>query len=65
MLHWLLWEERIDRQFVAAHTTGFDALRAIVRDFPPRAAASVCGIAETDLIQAARWFALRGVPTPR
>ncbi|MCK7492674.1 MAG: hypothetical protein MZW92_14845 [Comamonadaceae bacterium] len=27
MLHVMLWEELIDRDYIAAHTEGFDALR--------------------------------------
>ncbi|MET0441059.1 MAG: molybdopterin-dependent oxidoreductase [Casimicrobiaceae bacterium] len=57
MLHLLLWDERIDRGFIAAHTSGFDDLKRIVREFTPRVTAEVCGIAEADLVQAARWFA--------
>jgi assimilatory nitrate reductase catalytic subunit len=57
MLHLVLWDERTDREFIAAHTSGFDALKAIVREFTPRATAGICGIAESDLLQAARWFA--------
>jgi len=57
LLHLLAWEERIDRDFIAAHTTGFDAVKALVREFTPRVTAEVCGIAEADLLQAARWFA--------
>ncbi|MET0345157.1 MAG: molybdopterin-dependent oxidoreductase, partial [Casimicrobiaceae bacterium] len=57
MLHLLLWDERIDRAFIAAHTSGFDDLKRIVREFTPRVTAELCGIAEADLVQAARWFA--------
>lgn len=57
MLHVLLAEARIDPAFIAAHTVGFDALSARVRDFPARTAAEICGIAEADLVRAARWFA--------
>jgi assimilatory nitrate reductase catalytic subunit len=56
MLHLLLWDERVDRAFIGAHTRGFDALKRIVREFTPRFTAEMCGIAETDLVQAARWF---------
>ena len=35
----MIWDDRIDRRFIAEHTTGFDALKAIVRDMPPREAA--------------------------
>jgi len=57
MLHLLLWDDRVDRDFVAAHTHGFDALKAIVREYTPRAVAQICGIGEDDLATAARWFA--------
>ncbi|MEY4752895.1 MAG: hypothetical protein RJA44_570 [Pseudomonadota bacterium] len=57
MLHLMLWEGLTDPAFIAAHTSGFEALREAVRDWTPKRAASVCGIREEDLIQAARWFA--------
>jgi assimilatory nitrate reductase catalytic subunit len=57
MLHVMLWEGWLDHGFIAAHTNGFDALKARVRDFAPKDVARLCGIAEADLVQAARWFA--------
>ena len=57
MLHLLSWDERVDRAFIDAHTSGFDDLKRIVREFTPRATAEICGIEEADLVQAARWFA--------
>jgi len=57
MLHLMLWDERIDRGFVDAHTRDFEALKAIVREYTPRAVAGLCGISEGDLVTAARWFA--------
>ena len=56
LLHVLLWEERVDRAFIDAHTEGFAALKAIVRDYTPRAVAEICGVAEHDLVATARWF---------
>ncbi len=56
MLHLLLWEGLVDRPFIDAHTTGFDALRDIVRNATPADTAKLCGIKEADLVQAARWF---------
>ena len=56
MLHLLLWEDRVDRAFIDAHTTGFAALKEIVREFTPRRTAELCGIDENDLVQATRWF---------
>lgn len=57
MLHLMLWEGLVDHAYIAAHTTGFEALRDRVRDFTPKEVAKTCGIAEDALVQAARWFA--------
>ncbi len=56
LAHLLLWEGLTDSAWVAAHTTGFEALRDAVRDHTPRSVAQACGIREADLVQAARWF---------
>jgi assimilatory nitrate reductase catalytic subunit len=56
MLHHLIWEGALDRAYIDAHTSGFDALKALVRESTPRIAAERCGIAERDLLQAAEWF---------
>jgi len=60
LLHVMLWEGWLDPAYIAAHTSGFDALKARVRDFAPKDVARLCGIAEADLVQAARWFANAG-----
>ena len=57
MLHLMLWEELVDRAYIEAHTRGFEALRDRVREFTPKVTAAICGIAEADLVQSARWFA--------
>ncbi len=57
LLHLMLWEGLTDASFIAAHTTGFDALRDRVREFTPQHVAQVCGLKEADIVQAARWFA--------
>ena len=56
LLHLMLWEGLTDAAFIAAHTTGFDALRDRVREYTPRHVAQVCGLKEADIVQAARWF---------
>jgi len=56
MLHHLIWEGLIARDYIEAHTSGFDQLKALVRDYTPRMAAEICGIDERDLIRAAEWF---------
>jgi assimilatory nitrate reductase catalytic subunit len=57
LLHLMLWEGLCDTRFIAAHTTGFEALRDRVREFSPKETARLCGVAEADLVQLARWFA--------
>ncbi|MBN8778522.1 nitrate reductase [Thiobacillus sp.] len=57
MLNVMLWEELIDREAIAAHTEGWEALRDQVRDYTPEKVAPICGVAAADIVQAARWFA--------
>ncbi|SDN23776.1 assimilatory nitrate reductase (NADH) alpha subunit apoprotein [Polaromonas sp. JS666] len=57
MLHIMLWEGWTDAAYIAAHTTGFDALKATVRDYTPDLVAETCGIKKEDLLAAARMFA--------
>ena len=63
MLHLMLWDGLVDTAYITAHTTGFDALKARVRDHAPKDAAALCGIDEAALVQAARWFAQPGGAT--
>ncbi|MDH4229625.1 MAG: nitrate reductase [Nitrospirota bacterium] len=44
MAHVILAEGLADRDYIAAHTSGFDAWEEIVRGFSPETAAPVCGI---------------------
>ena len=57
MLHLMLWEGWTDAEYIAAHTTGFDELKALVRDCTPERVAQTCGISVADLTTAAKWFA--------
>jgi assimilatory nitrate reductase catalytic subunit len=57
MLHVMLWEEWVNRDYTAAHTEGLDALRAVIREMSPAVAADICGVPADDIITAARWFA--------
>ncbi len=57
MLHLMLWEGWTDQAYIAAHTTGFDALKATVRDCTPERVAQVCGIDPAALLEATRLFA--------
>jgi len=60
MLHLMLWEGWVDAAYVAAHTNGFEVLKATVRDCTPDAVAQVCGISKDALLQATRLFAGMG-----
>ncbi len=57
MLHIMLWEGWLDKNFIDGHTTGFDALKALVRDYTPEAVAHTCGLQKEDVFKAAQWFA--------
>ncbi len=56
MLHVMLWEGLLDMAYINAHTNGFDALKETVREYTPKMVADICGIKESDIIQAAKWF---------
>ena len=57
MLHIMLWEGWVRPDYIAAHTTGFDELKATVRDCTPDVVADVCGLRKEDIFEAARMFA--------
>lgn len=57
LLHIMLWEGWTRPEYIAAHTTGFDELKALVRECTPEHVAQVCGLRKEDLFTAARWFA--------
>ncbi|MBL8381486.1 MAG: molybdopterin-dependent oxidoreductase [Burkholderiales bacterium] len=60
LLHVALWEGFVDERFVAAHTTGFAALRETVREFTPERTARITGLAADDVVRAARWIGAAG-----
>lgn len=57
LLHIMLWEGWIRPDYIAAHTHGFDELKATVRECTPDQVAQVCGLRKEDLFTAAKWFA--------
>ena len=57
MLHIMLWEGWTDNAWIAAHTSGFDALKTTVRDYTPDIVSETCGIRKEDLFAAAKLFA--------
>ena len=57
MLHVMLWEGWCDMAYIAAHTEGFEELKATVREFTPQHAATLCGVDADDIVRAAKLFA--------
>jgi assimilatory nitrate reductase catalytic subunit len=57
MLHIMLWEGWTDNAYIAAHTNGFDELKATVREYTPELVAQTCGIKKEDLLAATKLFA--------
>ncbi|MCH7344693.1 molybdopterin-dependent oxidoreductase [Pelomonas sp. CA6] len=60
LLHACIWEGWVNEGFIARHTRGFEALKALVREHTPRRAAHACGVPESQILQAAQWFARAG-----
>lgn len=54
LLHILMWEGWIDRDFIDQHTEGFAALKNLVRDYSPQMVSELCGIPVADLQTCAR-----------
>ena len=56
LLHVMLWEGLLDMAYITAHTQGFEALKETVREYTPKMVSDICGIKESDIITAAKWF---------
>jgi assimilatory nitrate reductase catalytic subunit len=56
ILHLMVENGWVDREFIAAHTVGFDALALHVAPWTPRRTAEVTGIAEAAIRRAAEWW---------
>ncbi|WP_250465728.1 MULTISPECIES: molybdopterin oxidoreductase family protein [unclassified Caballeronia] len=56
MIDVLIREDLIDREYVDAHTLGFEELKARAAQFPPSRVASICGLDENTVIDLARAF---------
>jgi assimilatory nitrate reductase catalytic subunit len=57
MLHIMLWEGWVDNNYIAQHTSDFEALKVTLREYTPVTVAQTCGITKEALYQAAQWFA--------
>ena len=63
MMHVLIADKLIDHDYVARHTTGFEALKVRAAEWPPEKVAATCGISADEVITLAREYgqtALRG-----
>ncbi len=56
MLGVMVRERLIDEEFIADHTRDWERSREVALRWEPARAASVCGVAARDIIEAARWF---------
>ncbi|SMH26723.1 formate dehydrogenase subunit alpha [Mesorhizobium australicum] len=57
LLHVIIEDKLYDEQYIQANVSGFEALKAKVKDFSPEAMADVCGIEASVLRQVARTYA--------
>jgi formate dehydrogenase major subunit len=57
MLHTIVEEDLYDRQYIQAHTEGFEALKERLKGFAPEAMAEVCGIEAQRIREVARLYA--------
>ncbi len=57
MMHVIIAENLYARDYVAARTTGFEALRATVAAYTPERVAQITGIPAAELVAAARMYA--------
>ena len=60
LLHLLVQNGDIDREFIAEHTDGWDAMPAFLADYAPHRVAEITGIAESDIRTAAQMIAEAG-----
>jgi len=56
LMHVLIAEGLLDRDYIARHTLGFDALAERVRQYTPQWAAGVCGLEAQVIVQLAREY---------
>jgi len=57
MMHVIINEQRVDQDYVAQYTLGYEALVQRVADYPPEKVAQICGIDAQTIIQLARDYA--------
>ncbi|MFG1789980.1 molybdopterin-dependent oxidoreductase [Nocardia sp. NPDC049149] len=60
LLHLLVENGDIDKDFIAEHTEGWDGMPAFLGDYPPAKVAELTGLAEADIRTAAQWIGAAG-----
>lgn len=60
VLHVVVAEGLTDEAYLAAHTTGWDEVKATVAQYPPARSAETCGVPAEQIVQVARAFAGAG-----
>jgi anaerobic selenocysteine-containing dehydrogenase len=56
MMHVLIAEDLVDRDYIDRYTIGYDALAARAAEWTPQRAAAVCGIAASQIVALAREY---------
>jgi len=57
MMHALITEDRLDHDYIAAHTHGFEQLKTRALAYTPARVAQICGIEEQVIVDLARLYA--------
>jgi anaerobic selenocysteine-containing dehydrogenase len=57
VMHTIIAEGLVDREYVAAHTTGYPELEQRAIEFPPARVARICGVSEEEITGFAREYA--------
>ncbi|GAB4589325.1 hypothetical protein Ntsu_71570 [Nocardia sp. IFM 10818] len=60
LLHLLVENGAIDKDFIAEHTDGWDAMPEFLADYTPELVAQLTGLAEADIRTAAQWIGEAG-----
>ncbi|MGH8184453.1 MAG: hypothetical protein ACREPH_12415 [Rhodanobacteraceae bacterium] len=56
IIHLLITRGWVNLEFVTQHTVGFEALEAVMREYPPERVAAICDIPREQLETAAEWI---------
>ena len=54
LLHEIIANDWVDRDYVDTHTMGFEELKATIQEYPPEKVAEICRVAASEIREAAR-----------